>query len=228
MNFNINNQPEYNLNTSLIEETINLYGVGIKFLLVQKINNDDLVFGDFSHIKTDSDKSFDMMALPETSESYDEQGLDFSQFGMLNIDTINLFISRKSIDLVFDDIDPGKGFEGILGNLIVLPNNRIIEITDFQYEVPGINNMFTETARKSVYKLTCKTYDAKLINEIDKVDIASQETIETVGEYATLDSYFSELKDSQEELDIAMEITPDEITGKVVIDNSEDSVFGKF
>lgn len=228
MNFNINNQPEYNLNTSLIEETINLYGVGIKFLLVQKINNDDLVFGDFSHIKTDSDKSFDMMALPETSESYDEQGLDFSQFGMLNIDTINLFISRKSIDLVFDDIDSGKGFEGILGNLIVLPNNRIIEITDFQYEVPGINNMFTETARKSVYKLTCKTYDAKLINEIDKVDIASQETIETVGEYATLDSYFSELKDSQEELDIAMEITPDEITGKVVIDNSEDSVFGKF
>jgi hypothetical protein len=228
MNFNYSSGPEYSLNEGLINETINLYGIGIKFLLVEKINKDDLVFGDYSHIKTDSNKSFDLMALPETSEAYDELGINFSQFGMLNMESINLFITRKSMDLVYSDIDSGNGFEGVLGNLIVLPNNRIVEITDFQFEVPGINNMFTETARKSVYKLTCKTYDAKIINEIAPVDLASQETTDSVGEYATLDSYFDELQADIVELDTAAEVTINTDTNKVIVDTQEDNVFGSF
>ncbi len=228
MNFNISHQPEYDLNTSLIEESINLYGIGIKFLVVEKINKDDMTFGDWSHLKSDSEKIYDLMALPETSEEYDTMGMNFGQFGMLNMESINLFVARKSMNVVYEDIDSMNGFSSVVGNLIVLPNNRIMEITDFQFEVPGVNNMFTGTDRKSVYKLSCKTYDNKLINELPREHIASSENIDITGDYATLDSYFSELADKEEAVDTYVEVIPDVLTGKTIINNEEDSVFGKF
>ena len=67
MNLNFSNQPEYDLNKSLIKEVIDTYGIKIKFLKTEKINIDN-VLGDFSHMKTDKDKIFEMFALPENSE----------------------------------------------------------------------------------------------------------------------------------------------------------------
>ena len=51
MNFNFSQKPDYQLNTSLTEEMINLYGVLTKFLVIEQINKDDAVFGDYSHMK---------------------------------------------------------------------------------------------------------------------------------------------------------------------------------
>lgn len=64
MNFNLSNTPEYSLNAGMIDELINLYGLFVKFLVVEKINRDLEVFGDYSHIKTDNNKAFDIYALP--------------------------------------------------------------------------------------------------------------------------------------------------------------------
>jgi hypothetical protein len=235
MNFNYNQKPEYDLNAGMITELINLYGVLTKFLIVEKINKDDTVFGDYSHLKSDSSKIYDIFMLPETSEEFDNAGDMWREFGLVNAETINLFVSRTDIEQIFtENIDEEKGFNGILGNLIVLPNNRIIEITDVDFQTPGINNLYTYNNTKSVYKLSCKTYDMKLINEVDNVDISVDEN----EEYETLDNYFNELiGDSNEQNSEASEIpqvttvikgTVDTKVNKPIIDKTEDSVFGGF
>jgi hypothetical protein len=153
MNFNQNLNTEYKLQRNLVDELIGLYGIETKFLIVEKINSDDLVFGDFSHIKSDSEKIYDLMALPENSETYDNQDGNFNQFGFLTAETINLFASRNAMDDIFGDTD--EALNTIIGNLIILPNSRILEITHVEYEVPGINNLYTSSAQKNAYKFYC-------------------------------------------------------------------------
>ncbi len=113
MNFNITKKEDYRLQASLTDELISLYGVLCKLLIVEKINMDDTVFGDFSHVKSDTDKIFEIYGLPETSEEWDNININFSQFGLLNLESINLFFSRKTIDSIFGDFDSGRGFEDI-------------------------------------------------------------------------------------------------------------------
>jgi len=88
MGFNFNSQPEYQLNTSLAEEMINLYGVETKFIIAERINKDDNVFGDYSHLKTDSDKIFQINMLPENSEDWDQGAYDMSAFGLVNTESV--------------------------------------------------------------------------------------------------------------------------------------------
>ena len=95
MNLNFSNQPEYDLYKSLIKEVIDTYGIKIKFLKTEKINIDN-VLGDFSHMKTDKDKIFEMFALPENSESFDNTNYGFDSFGFLDFDNINLFVPVES------------------------------------------------------------------------------------------------------------------------------------
>ena len=112
-----------------------------------------------------------------------------------------------------------------MGNLVVLPNNRIMEIVNFEFEVPGVSNLFTNNDTKNVYKATLKTYDVKLVSELPSTDLGA------VGEadYSTLDSYFLELTNERTEVDTEAEITTDVVTQpKPVVDTTEDSVFGKF
>lgn len=236
MNFNSTAQPEYSLYTDMTDELINLYGIEIKYLIAEKINNDDLIFGDYSHLKTDSSKSFKISALPENSDTWDNTGINFSQFGLVNLDNISLFVSKKTVLGIYPDIESSRGFEGIIGNLIVLPNNKIMEITDIQFEVPGVNNLFVNSDQKSVYKFSCKPYDFKLINEID-TDNNTNISIDDSSEYNTLDNYFSELIDKKDELENSTEINSSEITynnidkvktNKPLIDKTETNVFGEF
>ena len=143
MNLNISRKKkDYDLNHSMIDEVIRLYGISTKILITEKVNLDSTVFGDFSHYKTNNTDSFEVYALPEVSESWDNMGINFSEFGMLNQETVNLFFSRKGIQDVFDIEANGMGSP--IGNLIILPNNRIVEITDWQFEVPGGSNLFFE------------------------------------------------------------------------------------
>ena len=123
----------------------------------------------------------------------------------------------------------------IVGNLIVLPNNKIMEITSADIAVPGINNLFTYNDAKSVYKLVCKPYDAKLINELDALDITAEDGVP----YDTLDTYFQELIDENTTQDTEAEVTPqvstvtktgtiDTKVDRPIIDASEDDVFGNY
>ena len=231
-NFNFNENPEYDLNTELIDECINLYGVQTKFLVVQKLNSDDTIFGDYSSIKTDNSKIFDVFMMPENSDSWDSGGYNFSEFGMLNNDSCTVFVSKNSVQNIIE-----LDFKELYGNLVVMPNNKIMEVTDVQFEVPGVNNLFTYSNAKSVYKLTLKPYSVKLTDEINQTDISISDT----EDYSTLDNYFDELLDRKVDQDTDMEIIPavdtikkeigieiDTVQRNPRVSQVEDSVFGEF
>lgn len=236
MNFNFQSNNSYDLHSVQIKEVINLYGVKFKFMVTEKINKDDLIFGDYSHLKTDSSKIYEIFGLPETSESWDSINYNFSEFGMLNVESINLFVHKDSLSFLnFSK----NGFDSVMGNLIVLPNNRILEITTFDFQVPGINNLYTEANSKSCFKLTCKTYQNKIIEELGAGDIVAPGSEST--EYDTLDNYFNELIDNKNEVDTATEVTPSVVTvvkqpnsnndqkvSKPLVSKEEDSVWGNF
>jgi len=187
MNFNFSDAPEYDLHSSMIDEVINLYGIAVKFLIVSKINSDDLVFGDYSHLKTDSNKVYELFMLPEASDDWEASDVSFGQFGLSNFENVTLFVSKNLINETIPDI--ASGINRITGNIIVLPNNKIMEITNVSWEVPGINNLFTQKDAKSVIKLSCKPYDNKLVSELDPIDIS----VEPDVPYESLDNYFNEL-----------------------------------
>jgi len=236
MNFNFSKNPEYSLNKSITNELINLYGILTKFLVTEKINKDDVVFGDYTHLKSDSSKIYDIYMMPETSETFDSSGYNFSDFGLVNLDNINLFISRQSVEIIYgSDFDDSIGLNDVLGNLIVLPNNKIMEITNIELMVPGVNNLFTNDDVKSAYKLSCKPYANKLIQELDSVDISINEEVS----YDTLDNYFQELLDVSTEQDHEVEVKEsvtviEKVLGvdtkiqKPVVSKFEDDVFGAF
>jgi hypothetical protein len=204
----------------MTEELINLYGLLCKFLVVQKINVDSTVFGDYSHIKTDNNKVFDFYGLPETSESMDNMNYAFTQFGYSSTASINLFISKKTMETIFPDVYSSKGINGIIGNLVVLPSGGIVEITDCQYEVPGVSNLFANADNKNVYRITCITYNQKAQNEIDPITA-------TESNFVSLENYFDELVQGNTDIETAAEVTQIPQTTKVIVPEV-DSVFGRF
>jgi len=228
MNFNFTNQPEYDLHSALTKELIGLYGVLVKFLITEKINTDENVFGDWSHLKTDSESIYEMYMLPETTEDWGSSGYEMNMYGPNNFENVVLFCSRS--DLGFLDDDMGQ----ITGNLIIFPNNRIMEITSTDPVVPGINNLFTFNDVKSVYKLTCKPYAPKLINELEPDDISADD-----DSYDTLNDYFSELIDVNTDQNTEAEVTEqvstvdisgefDTLVDKPIVDNTEEDIFNGF
>ena len=101
----------------------------------------------------------------------------------------------------------------------------------------GVNNLFTYSNAKSVYKLTLKPYSVKLTDEINASDISVDETVD----YSTLENYFDELLDRKVQLDNEMEILPavdtikkeidieiDSVQRKPRVSRVEDSIFGEF
>lgn len=209
MNFNFFKSPTYNLNSHLIEEVISLYGIDVKFLLVEFINKDETIFKDFQHIKTDKKKVFDMKALPENTESFDNTNYAFADFGFLDFDNITLFIHVSQFNKI--NVEMNK----IIGNIIVLPSNKVMEITDLQFMVPGINNAFTEDNDKSVYRIVCKPYEFKNIDEInhEHIKYSEKRTEEMIPDtilnnYDALDDYFSEILKDDKKREHEVEVQP--------------------
>lgn len=228
MNFNFTQNAEYTLNTSLVTEMINLYGVLTKFLIVERINLDDNVFGDFSHLKTNNADIFEMYVLPENTEDWDNGGYNMLGMGLTNFENITLFVAKSNFDSIIE-------LPQITGNLIIFPNNKIMEITDTDSVVPGVNNLFTFNDAKSVYKLTCKPYATKLTDELDTIDISVTDEVP----YESLDHYFDELITVSDAQDTEAEVTEqvptvvkvddiDTIVNKPIINNDETDVFGNF
>ena len=164
----------------------------------------------------------------KNSEDWDNGDYALTSFGMTNFANVTLFVAKSSLDSITDLGD-------ITGNLIIFPNNKVMEITDVDSTVPGVNNLFTYDDVKSVYKLTCKPHAFKLIDEVDNVDIS----VDPEVPYETLDVYFQELVDRAVDQDDAAEVIPTVDTvdktealntkvKKPIVDLDEDDVWGKF
>lgn len=237
-NFNFSKGPEYSLNSDLTRELIQLYGVPLKFLVVSRINADSTVFGDYSHLKSDANNILDVYALPEETSDWDSGGYQLTAFGPINFENIGLFIHRE----VFRDIIE---IQNLTGNLLVFPNNKIMEITNVDPVVPGVNNLFTYQDAKTVLKFDCKPYDYKIISELDGEDLHyknnedQNDDYNNNGPYETLDKYFDELMENEKELKEETEVIPstptikpgksvDKVIEKPVVDNTVDDVFGQW
>jgi len=170
---------------------IDLYGVEADYLYVQK-NNIDNVLKDFSHLSLGENESRKVMLLPENSDEFDGSQ-SFSMWGLDNLRTLNLFISRKSLLKLYPDFDDEKGYSGILNSLLVFESGSIQEITFIEPQVPGINNVFLSDEDKSSYLLTTRAYSQSKQNDI------KEEPEEVVmDEMEDIDSYFKSLDDKKE------------------------------
>jgi hypothetical protein len=73
MNFNFSTDDstnnEYELFRSTTEELISLYGIKIKYLITEKVNQDD-IFGEHSHIKVDNENVHEFFAKPEETDQW--------------------------------------------------------------------------------------------------------------------------------------------------------------
>jgi hypothetical protein len=207
MNFNLgfNHEGEYSLFKSQTQEIINLYGVYTKYLIVEKINK-DVIFGEHSHIKVDAETVFEMFMLPEETETWSGGGDLFSKFGLQNLDTLNFFIGVEDMEKIHPNIvnREGKGWDGIIGNLVVLPNNKIMEITGFEHEVEGNSNLFTYDQRKNVYKITCKSYIANRDDYSEAQDISDSQEFD-YEDFGNLESIFSDEEEKTERITTSSE-----------------------
>lgn len=181
-------------------------------MLTNKINYDDIVFGDFQHIKVDNSKIFECWLLPENSEEFDDIQYNFNDFGLLNLDVIRLFIDKKQIQNITT-----RPFTDLMGSLIVLPSEKIMEITDINFMVPGLNNLFSQSDEKNVYKFTCKPYHKKSfdskIPEIENNDLVK---------------LYNELSNDKDQLENEAKVNKDNQTKVPVVTNPIDDVFGRF
>lgn len=205
MNLNFYNNPEYELNRSLITEMISMYGIQVKFVKVKKINEDNL-FKDYQHLVADKNDIIEMYALPENTDSFDSSGYQFNSFGFTDLNNLSVFISVES----FGDIQ----FKEIVGNLIVLPSNKILEITDVTFQVPGINNDFVNNNSRTVYKLTLTPYEFKLTDNLSEIQKPSDDLSPLDTPPKSLDDYFEELMKEKEDLETELEVKDSQTVSK--------------
>lgn len=212
-NFNFSHKNEYLLNHSMIRECIHLYGILCKLVIVQKVNADTSVFGDFSALKTNANDTFMIHVLPENSEDIDKSQYEFNEFGLNNYDTTSGFISTS-------DLPEGINLSNLIGNLIVFPSNQIMEIADCEQKTPGINNLWAYSDQISVYKIMLKPYERRAQDEIDsesvmntaevkdgiEVDSAELNSVKEI--FDSLDGYFDTLLNEKEQQDYQAEVEP--------------------
>ena len=212
----------------MIHEMINLYGVPVKLLLTDKIDRDATVFGDYSSVKVDKEKVFDLMALQENSETWDDGAVNFSEFGLMNIENVRMFVSSKSVHEIFDGYKPNGDEEfmpihGLQNNLVILPNDKIMEITHVDFQVPGMSNLYTYKDDKNVYKISLKPYYVKLQDDLS----ALADDVVSPGTYDNLDKYFEEMTNNFDTVEKEAKVDTDIDSQKVVVVEA-DSVFGRF
>lgn len=179
MSWNFNQKSvEYKLYGSLTDELINQFGLLVKYVVTNKMNG-DLLLGEFSHMEANNDNLFDVYMYPEDTSGYQLANDVMAKFGMLNYDTVKMFISRNSLLQINQEGDPTKHY----GDLVIMPSRKVFEITDIEDQVHGINNLFTMANEKNVYLLTLKPYNYNH----DELNIQNepyeQETIPDFGKY---------------------------------------------
>lgn len=157
INFN-NNKSEYELFGKMTSELIDSYGVFVTYLKTEFIEVDE-VLGDIkSYAVTKPEQVIENIPLlPETPAGFENQDNLLSNFGLINLDSMDFFMSRETLDKIY----PNGEFNKMAGDLIVLPSEKIMEITNIKSQTPGANNNFLYRNEKNVYQITCKTYAHK-------------------------------------------------------------------
>lgn len=231
MNLNYR-RVEYDLLGTQTEEVIRVYGLKIKWIFTQKVNS-DIIFGDFSHYKADDSTSYEVYAMPENSEDFEEYERLQTQFpGVIGDSTMNLFISKISMrELVqksentqnqIDITLANAMVQKLIGSLLILPSGQIMEVTSITLDALGANNAFANAVDKNLYNIKCRTYIHKQSHEVsvnpDIKDSESLDTGDTPDMFDTLDKYFIEMTQRNEEI-------KDEAKERF---DKEDPVFGRF
>ena len=212
-NLNFSHKAEYKLHNNLIAEAIGLYGVGCKLIITLKQNIDFTVFGDWSNIKTNGTNIFDIDVLPADQSDIERTEYQFSDYGLNYLYSNEVYISSKSLAAL------GLNLEALYSALLIFPSNQVMEITDVDFKIPGINNLWAYSDLKSVIKLTLNTYQFKLHDNIEDKDMINtmenkgdspeeiQDDIELEKEnYQVLDNYFETLLKTKDEQDIDSEV----------------------
>lgn len=182
MNFNLSTRPEYNLIGACTTEVIDLYGVKCKLALVEKVNVSSIV-SEWASIKTDGSKVFDVCIMPQTPDMFDTMDYQFNSFGFLPADNMTAYISAA----VLDPITP---FKKAIGNLIVLPSNKVMEITDVNPLTEHAGNLYAYGDRKLVYQLRLVPYEFKIHDNITDKHLIGELKVEdkeaeVIGELKT-------------------------------------------
>lgn len=248
MGFNLNftHKNEYSLHNNIIAEAIGLYGVQCKLIITFKQNIDFTVFGDWSNIKTNGSNIFDIDVLPADQSDIERQEYQFTEFGLNYLYSNEVFISSKSLAKL------GINLEALYSALIVFPSNQVMEITDVDFKVPGVDNLWAYTDLKSVIKLTLNSYQFKLHDDIQDKDLVNtlevegdspekiEENIEISDEnFKVLDNYFESILNTKTDQDIESEVRDvtvdvdknikedkDDGVLRPIVDNSEQDPFG--
>ena len=248
MGFNLNftHKNEYSLHNNIISEAISLYGVQCKLIITFKQNIDFTVFGDWSNIKTNGLNIFDIDVLPSDQSDIERQEYQFTEFGLNYLYSNEVFISSKSLAKL------GINLEALYSALIVFPSNQVMEITDVDFKVPGVNNLWAYTDLKSVIKLTLNSYQFKLHDDIQDKDLVNtlevegdspekiEENIEISDEnFKVLDNYFESILNTKTDQDLESEVRDvtvdvdknipedkDDGVLRPIVDNSEQDPFG--
>ncbi len=173
-NFNYSDSKEYEMFGAMVHEEIDLYGLTIKYFKTDRINIHD-IFGEHSHIKVNGEDTFEFSVKLE-QDAFEMGGDMFSKFGVMSLATLNLYVSAKTMTEVHPDLYEGKGYDGIIGNLLKFPNGKFMEVTHFEDEVEGHNNLFVYADEKKIFKLTVRAYSQNR-DELEGLD----------EEYETLD-----------------------------------------
>ena len=160
-NLNTSRKPEHNLNENLIHENIQMYGIQAKYLFSERINQDKLVFGDFSHFKVKKDYK-DIMILPEDGTNWEGENM-FNTFGFYNQQSQNVFISKSTLLELYPKFETTS--PEIVNSLLLLPSGSIVEITHLEEFNEGVNNLWAYADTASSYKLTLKVYSVNLADE---------------------------------------------------------------
>jgi len=195
--------PEYELFRSTTEELINMYGIKIKYLITKKINPDH-IFGEHSHIKIDNDSVHEFFAKPEETEQWGGDGDLYSKFGLQNLDTMNIFVSRTDMEKIHPEITLREGRVSIdnlpHGNLVVFDSNKIMEVTEMKLssDTFGNNNIYDSNLSKNVYKLVLKSYIANRDDYTEAEDISNSDEV-PYEDFGNLDAIFNSEEENKEE-----------------------------
>lgn len=222
MNFNFHQKPDYNLNTGLIDELIKLYGTPVRLLITEKLmdsyntpnlherayRGSNTVFGDFKTVKVDGYREALEFHVLLSDEEY-PSGLQFAfnNFGMINDDTLQVFVGLKSLSSL--EVNGKVHPKELVSNLVLFPNGKLMEITDCQLHVPGVNNKFVYSSSPSCYQLSLKSYafdrsavdlvhknnDRIQVTQSTKVDELNQNTLQNI------DRFFQKQDQHQQEIE---------------------------
>jgi hypothetical protein len=211
MGFNLNTsrKPEYKLNESLIHENIQMYGFPVLFLYSDRVNEDSIVFRDFSHYKITPGVSKQIYILPEDSSNWGGDAV-FNSFGFYDMHNTVGYVSKKTMLELFPGFLETEGVDSkIINSLIVTPDSTILEITDINRYDPGVNNLWAFADQGSSYKLTMKIYDINISDEgvseiAENVKLEETEIFEHDEpiDTSTIDDFFNDVQKIKVKTDI--------------------------